>query len=253
MTTKSLGSEGFRWFVGVVEDREDPQKYGRVRVRIHGYHGNKVEAPTSSLPWASLLMPGYSSSLLGVGVSSTGLQVGSTVVGFFFDGDEATMPVILGALPGKDDISQLAIGRNTINKQAIGTEPKSAYRSVYPFNKVVQTESGHFFEIDDTPNFERLHTFHRSGTYTEIDSTGQHVIKIVGDSHEVVQKNKKVFIVGDLDIEVKGNIRINGKTINMNRGTMGAARKGDTADSGDVPGDGTNIIETGSSTVLIGD
>ena len=58
-----------------------------------------------------------------------------------------------------------------------------------------------------------------------------------------------------------GNIIVNGKTINMNRGTMGAARIGDTADTGDTgtggPNDtneaGTNVIESGSGTVFIGD
>lgn len=261
MTTKNLGSEGFRWFVGVVEDREDPDKLGRVRVRAHAFHGNNVEAPTSTLPWAIILMPGYSSSLKEVGTSSTGLQVGSTVVGFFFDGDEGTMPIIFGVLPGKDDIAKLAIGQNTINKEMIGTEPESAYNATYPYNKVFKSESGHVVEIDDTPNYERLHTFHKSGTYTEIDHDGRHVLKVVGDSHEVVAKNKKVFILGDLDIEVTGDIRINGKTINLNRGNMGAARIGDTADTGDdgsgghfdTNAAGTNVIETGSGTVFIGD
>lgn len=26
MTTKILGEEGFKWFIGVVEDRDDPEK-----------------------------------------------------------------------------------------------------------------------------------------------------------------------------------------------------------------------------------
>ena len=28
-----MGQDGFNWFVGVVEDRADPEKAGRVRVR----------------------------------------------------------------------------------------------------------------------------------------------------------------------------------------------------------------------------
>jgi len=35
MTTHTMGEEGFRWFFGIVEDREDPKKIGRVRVRIY--------------------------------------------------------------------------------------------------------------------------------------------------------------------------------------------------------------------------
>ena len=33
-----MGKDGFTWFVGVVEDRNDPQKLGRLRVRCLGYH-----------------------------------------------------------------------------------------------------------------------------------------------------------------------------------------------------------------------
>jgi hypothetical protein len=79
MATQSAGEEGFRWFLGVVVDRNDPEKQGRVRVRIYNVHGDEVETPTKTIPWAVILMPGFSSSLKEVGVSATGLQVGSTV------------------------------------------------------------------------------------------------------------------------------------------------------------------------------
>lgn len=251
MTTKNIGSEGFVWFIGTVEDRDDPLKHGRVRVRVVGLHGNKAEAPTSTLPWASILMPGFSSSLNQVGVSPVGMQIGTTVIGFFMDGFESTIPVIFGSLPGKDDIAKLATGQNTINKQALTYEPNTAFAAKYPFNKVFRSESGHVFEIDDTPNQERTHMFHRSGTYTEVNYEGRQVNKVVGDSHEVVAKNKKIYIRGDLDIEVTGNIRINGKSIVLNKGTKGAARIGDEVP--DTETDGTKGIGQGSGTVLIGD
>ena len=31
-----MGIDGFRWFIGVVEDRNDPEKASRVRVRCFG-------------------------------------------------------------------------------------------------------------------------------------------------------------------------------------------------------------------------
>ena len=73
--------------------------------------------------------------------------------------------------------------------------------------------------------------------------------------------NDKVYIQGDVNVErdgnynvdVTGDVKINGSTINLDKGTKGAARIGDTADTGD-PGAavGTNKIETGSGTVFIG-
>ena len=33
-----MGLDGFIWFVGVVENRNDPAELGRVQVRCLGYH-----------------------------------------------------------------------------------------------------------------------------------------------------------------------------------------------------------------------
>ena len=50
---KFIGLGGFLWFSGVVEDRNDPNKVGRVRVRALGHHtSNKTILPTADLPWA---------------------------------------------------------------------------------------------------------------------------------------------------------------------------------------------------------
>ena len=37
-----MGIDGFRWFIGVVEDRDDPEKASRVRVRCFGYHDDDL-------------------------------------------------------------------------------------------------------------------------------------------------------------------------------------------------------------------
>lgn len=219
MATKAVGEEGFRWFLGVVEDRDDPEQNGRVRVRIYNVHGDPVETPKNTLPWAVVLLPGFSASLKQVGVSATGLQLNSTVFGFFMDGNDTMMPIIIGVLPGKNDLPKLAAGQNTIDKQLMGPEPESAFRAKYPYNKVTQTESGHVIEIDDTPNNERLHTFHRSGTYTEIDHTGQRVNKIVGDDFEIVEKNQTIYINGNVNIRINGNYTVDiGGTCSINSG-----------------------------------
>ena len=63
-----LGFNNFVWFVGVVEDRNDPQKLGRVRVRILGSHvGDKVQLPTTDLPWAQVIQPVTSTGISGLG------------------------------------------------------------------------------------------------------------------------------------------------------------------------------------------
>ena len=96
-----MGKDGFNWFVGVVEDRQDPKHLGRVRVRCLGYHSEDLnKIPTKDLPWAHPMNPITSATVSGVGQSPIGLVEGSWVIGFFTDGASAQMPCIIGSLPG---------------------------------------------------------------------------------------------------------------------------------------------------------
>ena len=96
-----MGKDGFTWFVGVVEDRQDPQKLGRLRVRCLGYHTKDLgKLPTADLPWAHVMNPITSATVSGVGQTPLGCVEGTWVVGFFTDGHEAQMPMIMGTFPG---------------------------------------------------------------------------------------------------------------------------------------------------------
>ena len=101
MNENFFGQNGFYWFNGVVEDRNDPEKTGRVRVRILGVHtDNKTLLPTADLPWCMVVLPITASGISGVGQSPLGLLEGSWVFGYFKDGHMQQEPVILGSLPG---------------------------------------------------------------------------------------------------------------------------------------------------------
>ena len=99
--TNFMGADGFQWFVGVVEDRQDPKHLGRVRVRCLGYHTeNIVDLPTADLPWAHPMNPITSATVSGIGQTPLGVVEGTWVVGFFQDGADAQQPIIMGTLPG---------------------------------------------------------------------------------------------------------------------------------------------------------
>ena len=100
------------------------------------------------------------------------------------------------------------------------------YNAQYPFNHVMQTESGHVLEFDDTPNSERVHIYHKSGTFTEIDANGTQVNRIIGDGYEILERNGYVQVNGSLNVTVDGaqniivknamNLNVNGvATINV--------------------------------------
>lgn len=237
MTTAYLGEEGFRWFFGKVEDREDPKKIGRVRVRVYNVHpftndGNPdtVSVPTNHLPWATPISSVMSAGIIndkikdGVGISTVGLMVGSTVFGFFADGNDCQIPVILGSLAGlfgtseTSELPKPAVGENSVGELKSRTrissaspfpgEPSPPYAAKYPYNKVMRSESGHLVEIDDTPSKERIHIMHKTGTYVEIDNTGQIVIKSVEDKFDVTAKNHNEYVGGNVNVRIQGNVNI---------------------------------------------
>ena len=84
----------FIWFMGVVEDIDDPLKINRVRVRCIGFHSdNRSEVATEDLPWAPMMNSTTN-------MSAPVLNQGDWVVGFFIDGAKAQQPVVLGSITG---------------------------------------------------------------------------------------------------------------------------------------------------------
>jgi Gp5 N-terminal OB domain len=221
MTTKRMGEEGLRWFVGTVEDINDPQKLGRVKVRVVNEHDDP-SITKDQLLWATPINSVTSAGYQGIGRSPTGLLVGSHVFGFYMDGNEKQLPLLWGTyakLPdgtqGSNEVPALAREINNIKITRVGPEPAQAYAAKYPYNHVTQTQSGHFVEFDDTPSNERIRIFHKSGTYTEINKDGRMVVKSVNDSFEIVVGNKNLYVGGDCNITVVGTCNLKAQDVNI--------------------------------------
>ena len=233
--------EQLPFFVGVVEDRQDPQFLGRVRVRVFDLHSeDKNELPTEDLPWAIPVSGSHHNDY------KPPLE-GTWVIGVFFDGRDAQHPVVLGSLLGmpssfidfnkgfnstsdinpspydlyQPDIPRLARGEDiqetsipnkmidrTIAEEYDFEEPVTSYNAIYPYNKASVSESGHVFELDDTPGSERIHLQHKGGTSFEIQPNGTLLEKIYGDDYTIVINNRKVYVEGKCDLIVKGSINI---------------------------------------------
>jgi len=97
----SNNDSNFYWFFGCVEDRDDPMRIGRVKIRILGYHtDDKEQLPTEDLPWAMPIMPANCASTSGIGWSPTGPVEGTWAFGFFMDGAEGQQPAFMGTING---------------------------------------------------------------------------------------------------------------------------------------------------------
>jgi hypothetical protein len=270
------GKNGFIWWTGIVEDRLDPLKLGRCRVRCVGWHAeDKMHLPTDMLPWA---IPSYPINQ----TQTYAPKDGDMVFGFFMDGENAQSPVMLGVFPNiplkaantqepfsdcrteeqlknsprtpqskqynangsgititekekaelyprdLDEPTTSRIARNEseyIDKTYIQerkdnvvnniptynsrwSEPPTQYAAKYPFNNVMETESGHIVEFDDTPGKERIHQAHRNGSFQEWYPNGDKVEKITKDNYTIIMKDDSVYIMGKCNITVQGDAEV---------------------------------------------
>jgi hypothetical protein len=223
------GDLPFCWFFAEVTNVMDPDMLGQVQIRIKGFHD---EFEDEDLPWAAPILPFTSASYQKpefgeVGISPTGILVGSFVHGFFADGPAAKVPVLLGTMPTikendpkKHDVSPLAREVNQWeNKPLMGPEPASTYAAKYPQNKVYRTVRGHVVEFDDTPDAERIHIYHKSGTYVEISADGRTVTKVTGNNFIIHAQNDEIHVQGNVHVHVVGNVKIDiDKNFDMNIG-----------------------------------
>jgi len=84
-------------------------------------------------------------------------------------------------------------------------EPQSAYAAEYPQNIVISTHGGITIEIDNTLDAERLHVYHPSNTYIEIDVDGNVVFGNEGDRFEITRQTRNKHIMVDDNETIDGN------------------------------------------------
>ena len=99
------------------------------------------------------------------------------------------------------------VAENNVDKW-MEPDPQGLYGAKYPYNHVHQTESGHIIEMDDTPGFERLHRYHRTGTFEEIGSLGQRVTKVVNEDYHIILNNDYWRVVGNRYESIQGKLDI---------------------------------------------
>lgn len=250
MQNYHMGLDGFIWFTAVVEDRKDPAKLGRVRIRCLGFHTeDKLEIPTESLPWAHVMHPIHDPSMQGMGTTPSFLVEGTWVVGFFRDAHDLQQPIVMGTLPGyageKPDTekgfcdptgfypqnpnpkSGHNLGESDVNRLARGDSNyvhrllEEKQLASEEFSEVETAQSGNFnMPYENTTNFTQYpfnHVFEsESGHVREYDdTTNEERIQEyhrAGTYYEIdAGGNRVVHVVGDNYEFVAGSDFINVK------------------------------------------
>ena len=178
-----------RWFLGeVVNVKDDPEKLGRVKVRVFGVYDDVKE---DDLPWAQIVVPVTQGVHEGKG-QYLGILKGTQVFGMFLDGKNSQLPMVIGTVPKEGDTNEKALEN-------------------YPDNKVYETESGHYKEYDDTLGAERIKEYHKSGTYYEIDKDGNMTI----DTTESKARTITIKASGEINVTAPV-VNVNGDVVKLN-------------------------------------
>ena len=121
------------------------------------------------------------------------------------------------------------------------SQPEPSYNAKCPYNSVQESESGHLWEIDDTPGAERINIAHRTGTHTEYRPDGSKVQVINGTGYTVVAGDDNIFISVSCNLTVTGNVNI------LVNGNVNAKIMGNT----DVYSKGATTVKTDSTMDLV--
>lgn len=139
MKNQFLGQDGFVWWKGVVESRQDPLKLGRCKVRIFGWHKDGIDdQPTESLPWATPLLP------LDAGKNTIGPKEGDWVLGFFMDAENAQNPMMMHIIPGMNESKAPALDERIGHQDLRPDDILKGHQQPYPpdFENTLQSQDG---------------------------------------------------------------------------------------------------------------
>lgn len=140
-----LGSH-FNWWIGQIADDStwrdniNPSKHAtpdevagwgrRYKVRIIGLHDlGEAEIPSNQLPWANIMYPVTAGGGQAGATQTPNLRQGNFVFGFFLDGKDEQVPVIMGVLGNNaKTLLKMSIG-SADNNPVTNTQPGLAGRS----------------------------------------------------------------------------------------------------------------------------
>lgn len=223
-----------KFYRGIVVDNNDPEKYGRVRVKLFGL--NEHEA-IDNLPWAEVMQSAGFGLISGVGLSAVLKQ--GTWVYVIFEDNNPEKQIVIGVSTGINELrsdgfsdpdnkyplpstlSQSDFGQCNINDFSLEnkglsdttmtshgimfnyqtTVSEDAYRDSW----VLRSETGMLFEIDDKNGQIRI--THPEGTFINIEKDGSVKVSSVNNITLNAKKDLEFNVLGDFKVNVDGSLK----------------------------------------------
>jgi uncharacterized protein involved in type VI secretion and phage assembly len=184
--------------IGIVASLDDPDKLGRVRVKLPHLDNELSD-------WARLV------SLMAGKDRGTFFrpEIGDEVLCAFEHGD-ARRPYVLGALWSSQDTVPSDDGRPTENNW-----------------RQIKSRSGHIIKLDDTRGAERIELIDKDGDRTVTIDSAARKIQVVCQSGDVEvtapagrvtvnARSIELKATGTINLEADGTFTIKGATVNIN-------------------------------------
>lgn len=110
----------------------------------------------------------------------------------------------------KENVNTQAKGeeRNSLDltNSSIHSSTIPSVGSIYPFNQVSRSFTGHVYEVDDTPGNERVLIKHANGAGIELAPDGSLTINSIKNKIEITGGEQSITVIGDAKMVYKGNL-----------------------------------------------
>ena len=211
-----VGRDGFVWWIGQIAPEDvwienfgtNDKAWGqRYKVRIMGYHPySTAELKDEDLPWAQVLTSAGNSGSQNT-AETVRLAQGDVVVGFFLDGQNAQVPMIMGAFANTSQWADLKklwkeSGEPPSPFQVFGGYDKAFKEDSYAINKASSNDNTKNSDLSNVNiTQEQANERQQNDTVNEIhttDSTTGAILNLCDEGPTEGIKNDVLGMVGEI-------------------------------------------------------